>query len=306
MFKSKQLKFLYVILSFIAASIAETFAVNDKTEILNLPGVSNSSCYKIAVCDWMILKRQKIGSFELASDLKADGVEMDMGALGQRDSFDNKLRQPHFQTLFRQKAAEYQLEVPSVAMSGFYAQSFVDRKNYKELVEDCIHTMQVMGARVAFLPLGVQCDLNKNPGLRPVLVDRLQVIGKMAVKAGVVIGIETSLDANGEVQLLKEINSPGIKIYYNFQNPLVAGRNIYKELGILGKDRICQIHCTDTDDVTLPNNKRLDMKKVKAILDEMGWCGWLVVERSRDKSDVHNVKKNYGINIEYLKNTFKN
>ena len=78
-----------------------------------------------------------------------------------------------------------------------------------------------------------------------------------------------------------------------------------KELKILGKKRICQIHCTDTDGVTLPFNKRLDMNKVKKTLDKMGWSGWLVVERSRDKEDVRNVRKNYGTNIEYLKKVFQ-
>jgi len=86
---------------------------------------------------------------------------------------------------------------------------------------------------------------------------------------------------------------------------LVSGRNLYKELRILGKDRICQIHCTNTDGETLPNDKKVDMHKVKTVLQEMGWCGWLVVERSRDKNDVHNVKKNYGTNIEYLKRIFQ-
>lgn len=75
--------------------------------------------YKIAVCDWMVLKRQKIGVFELVKGLGADGVELDMGGLGKRDSFDNKLRQSHFQVLFNDKAKEYKLEVPSIAMSGF-------------------------------------------------------------------------------------------------------------------------------------------------------------------------------------------
>lgn len=39
-------------------------------------------------------------------------------------------------------------------MSGFYGQSFLDRANYKELVRDCLDAMKVMGAKVAFLPLG--------------------------------------------------------------------------------------------------------------------------------------------------------
>ena len=46
--------------------------------------------YKIAVCDWMILKRQKIGSFQLVHELNGDGVELDMGGLGKREMFDLK------------------------------------------------------------------------------------------------------------------------------------------------------------------------------------------------------------------------
>ena len=69
--------------------------------------------YKIAVCDWMILKRQKLGSFQLVHELNGDGVELDMGGLGKREMFDNKLRESHFQQLFRETARKFQLEVPS-------------------------------------------------------------------------------------------------------------------------------------------------------------------------------------------------
>lgn len=261
--------------------------------------------YKIAVCDWMILKRQKLGAFELTRTIGADGLELDMGGLGKRDSFDNKLREPHFQQLFKEKAAEYDVALSSIAMSGFYAQSLVNRANYVDLIQDCLQTMKVMGAKVAFLPLGTEGDLIKKPEIRPEMVRRLKVIGDMAAKEGLIIGIETALDAKGEVALLREINSPGIKIYFNFQNPLEAGRDLYKELRTLGKDRICQIHCTDTDGVTLPHNTRLDMVKVKQVLDDMGWSGWLVVERSRDANDVRNVKGNFSTNVAYLKGIFQ-
>lgn len=260
--------------------------------------------YKISVCDWMILKRQKIGEFQLAHEIGCDGIEVDMGGLGKRDTFDNKLRYPHFQKLFREKAQEFDVEISSIAMSGFYGQSFVERDNYVDLVQDCLNTMEAMGVKIAFLPLGV-CNLTKNPELRPELVKRMKVVGDMAACKGMVIGIETSLDAKGELELLKEINSEGIKIYFKFQNALDAGRDVCSELEILGKENICQIHCTDTDGVTLPDNTRLDLKKVKQTLDRMGWSGWLVMERSRDKNDVHNVKKNYGTNARYLKSIFQ-
>ena len=262
--------------------------------------------YKIAVCDWMILKRQKIGSFKLVHELNGDGVELDMGSLGKRETFDNKLRDPHFQQLFRETAREFQLEVPSIAMSGFYGQSFLERANYEELVRECLNAMKVMDAKVAFLPLGgIKAGWEGEPALRAEVVKRLKKVGDMAAAEGLVIGIETQLDAKGDVKLLKEIESFGIKIYFKFQNALENGRDLCKELKILGKKRICQIHCTDTDGVTLRFNERLDMNKVKKTLDKMGWSGWLVVERSRDKDDVHNVRKNYGTNIEYLKEVFQ-
>ena len=261
--------------------------------------------YKVSVCDWMILKRQKIGEFALARELGCDGIEVDMGGLGKRDTFDNKLRYLHFQKLFKEKAKENNIEISSIAMSGFYGQSFVERSNYVELVQDCLNTMKAMNVKTAFLPLGV-CNLTKNPDLRPELVRRMKVVGDMAAAEGLVIGIETSLDAKGDVELLKEINSKGIKIYFKFQNALEAGRDVCRELEILGKENLCElIHCTDTDGVTIEHNTRLDMKKVKVTLDRMGWSGWLVMERSRDKNDVHNVKKNYGTNAAYLKTIFQ-
>ena len=190
-------------------------------------------------------------------------------------------------------------------MTGFYAQSFATRPTYQRMIQDCFDTMQAMGVKVAFLPLGVQGDLVKNPELRPAIVERLKVVGQMAKKAGVTVGIETALDARGEVELLKEIGSKHIQIYFNFSNPLKSGRDLYDELRILGRKRICQIHCTDDDGVWLQNNTRLDMPKVKQVLDDMGWKGWLVIERSRDASDPRNVKKNFGANTTYMKSVFQ-
>ncbi|MDF7816411.1 TIM barrel protein [Runella sp. MFBS21] len=266
---------------------------------------SQEGGYKIAVVDLMILKRQKLGAFQLTKDIGADGLEIDMGGLGNRETFDNQLSIPEIRQQFLNKAKELNLEICSLAMTGFYAQSFATRPTYERMVQDCIDTMKAMNVKIAFLPLGVQGDLVKNPELRPAIVQRLKVVGKMAQKAGVIIGIETSLDAQGEVALLKEIGSKHIQIYFNFSNPLKAGRDLVNELKILGKRRICQIHCTDEDGVWLEHNTRLDLQKVKQTLDEIKWTGWLVIERSRDAKEPHNVKKNFEANTTYLKSIFQ-
>ncbi|PHN02436.1 sugar phosphate isomerase/epimerase family protein [Flavilitoribacter nigricans] len=265
----------------------------------------HTSDYKIAVCDWMILKRQKLGAFDRTAEIGADGLELDMGGLGNRPTFDNKLLDPIQRRQFIDAAERTGLEIASIAMSGFYAQNFAEREGIERIMDDCINTMQLLGVQVAFLPLGVQGDLVKFPEKRAAVVERLQLFGKKAEAAGVVIGIETALPASEEVELLEEIGSDAIKIYFNFQNPLEAGRDLYEELKTLGRDRICQIHCTDTDGVLLEHNTRIDMERVKKVLDELQWSGWLVIERSRDKDQVRNVVGNFGANTRYLRSVFQ-
>lgn len=261
--------------------------------------------YKVSVVDVMILKRQKLSALPLAKEIGADGLELDMGSLGQRETFDSQLANDETRAQFIAKAKELGLEFSSIGMAGLYQQSFATRPTYARMVGDAIDTAKAMGAKVVFLPLGVGGDLVKNPELRPQIVERLKEVGAMAEMAGVVIGIETALDAKGEVALLEDVGSPAVKIYFNFSNPLKKGRDLNAELKILGKDRICAIHATDEDDVWLENNKRLDMKAVKATLDEMGWSGWLVVERSRDQTRPTDVKWNFTANVKYLKSVFQ-
>ena len=263
--------------------------------------------YRVAACDWMMLKRQKLGEFQLAKDIGADGVEVDMGPLGKRVLFDNKLREPEFQQKFRRTADSLGIQVPSIAMSGFFAQSFLKRDNYKDLMMDCLQTMDVMGARVAFLPLGGSGHEWKQAGeARQEMVRRLHEVGEMALKEGKVIAIRTQLDARANLSLLKEVDSKGIKIYYNLQDAVDQGLCPSKELKTLGAENIAQIHASLTDSVTLDKDPRIDLRKVKKTLDKMKWTGWLVVERSRNAKDVRNVRGNFGTNVAYLKEIFQN
>lgn len=253
----------------------------------------------------MILKRQKPGAFPLAHEIGADGVEVDMGGLGDRETFDNQLARPEVRDQFLAAARAHRLEICSLAMTGFFAQSFAERPTVPRMIRDCVDTLTALDVKVAFLPLGVKGDLQKHPELRPAIVERLRMAGQMAADAGVVIGVETSLSAADEVTLLQEIGSPGIKIYFNFANAVKHGRDLCAELRTLGRERLCQIHCTNEDGVWLQHDPQIDLPRVKQTLDELGWRGWLVAERSRDAADPRNVKRNFGANVAYLKRVFQ-
>ena len=261
--------------------------------------------YKVAVCDWMILKRQKLSAFDRATKIGCDGLEVDLGGLGKRPTFDNKLIDAVWRKTFKDESDSTGIEISSIAMSGFYAQNFAEREGLERIVDDAINTAELMGVKTIFLPLGVQGDLNQHPERRLALVERLRMAGKKAEAAGVVIGIETAFDAQKEVEFLDEIGVSAVKSYFNFANAVQEKRDICEELKILGKERIAMIHASGKDSVWLENDPHIDVPKIKETLDEMGWSGWLVIERSRDASQVRNVVANYGANSAYLKKIFQ-
>ena len=66
-----------------------------------------------------------------------------------------------------------------------------------------------------------------------------------------------------------------------------------------------QIHASNKDGHWLQNDPQVDLGKIKATLDDMGWSGWLVIERSRDAARATDVKYNFTANAAYLKKVFQ-
>ncbi len=263
----------------------------------------------VSCCDWMMLKRQKLGAITLSKDIHADGLEMDMGPLGKRVLFENKFRiNPADVTKFKHTADSLDIKISSIAMSGFFAQSFLRRENYKDLIEDCLNTMELFGAKNAFLPLGGsgrEWQTGKGEAYET-LCKRLHEVGEMAAKRGLVIGVRTAMPAKFGIKMLKKVNSKGVKIYYNVQDACDNGWNIAKELKQLGKERIAQIHVSNTDSVTLRHDPEVNLPEIVTVLNKIGYRGWLTVERSRNAKDVRNVRGNYGDNVAYIKEVLAN
>lgn len=262
--------------------------------------------YQVGVCDWMVLKRQKLGEFGLAKQLGCDGVELDMGSLGKREAFENQLREPEQAARFRHTADSLGIKVGAVAMSGFYAQDLTQKDTYMALAADCFDTMDKMGdVRVAFLPLGGSGnEWPTDKAKRKIIVQRLHEMGEAAKARGKRIGLGTNFDAKGNLKLLKEIKSDGIGIFYSFQAAIENGADICQDLKRLGAKNICAIHASNTDRVWLRDDSLVNMPAIKQTLDAMGWSGWLFVERSRNVKMVRDVKMNYGNNVRYLKEIF--
>jgi sugar phosphate isomerase/epimerase len=257
--------------------------------------------YKISAADWMMLKRQTPGALDRAKECGLDGVEVDMGPLGKRPDFENKLTEDSFRNDYLKKAHDNGLEISSLAMSAFYGQAFGKHEKATQFASTWIDLMPKVGTKVGFLPI-IGID---NDDVRAKTVEDLKSAAPLAEKARVILGINTSLDSAGNKNLLDDIGSPAIRIAYNCGEAIDANRDVYRELKDLGRDRIAEIIPTLSDGVLLKDDTRLDVPRLKSLLDEMNWSGWLVLQRSRDKNRARDVKYNFSANAAYLKSIFQ-
>ena len=259
--------------------------------------------YRVGGCDWIMLKRQKVGGVKLAAELGLDGLEVDMGGLGDRPRFDNQLRNPDVRMQYFDACREHGIEICSIAASAFYAQSYADHPAADACTEDWIETMVLMNVRVGFLPMGVRADVKNDAATRRKVVNRLRRYAPAAEQAGVVLGVETPLSSEEYLRFFEEVGSPAVQVYYDCAGRLDAGADIYAELRQLGQaGRLCQIHSTDKDGKLLKDS-RIDLRQLKAALDDIGYRGWLVLERSRVSGKT--MKQDFAANAALLKSVFQ-
>jgi L-ribulose-5-phosphate 3-epimerase len=263
-----------------------------------------SQRYKISAADWMILKRQKLGALQLGKDIGLDGVEIDMGPLGARPTIENHLVEDAFRQSYLDKAKELNLEFSSLAMSCFYGQPFQDHPKAEEFAATWIDLMPKLGTKVGFLPINKKKETSDEEAKKRI-VSVFKKIAPSAEKAGVILGLNTSYDSAGNKALLDAIGSPAVRIAYNIGEASDAKRDFYAELKDLGKDRIAEIIPTLSDGKHLKEDERIDVPKLKSILDDIGWSGWLVLQRSRTSGKAAKVQENFSANCAYLKSIFQ-
>src|SRR2546426_260505 len=119
------------------------------------PAADAKPRYRVAACDWMMVKRQKLGALPLAKECGLDGLEVDMGSLGDGSDIRNELRKPEIRRQYLDTARDLGIEICSLAMSAFYAQSYAEHPRAEVSTAEWIDLMPKLGVTVGFLPLGV-------------------------------------------------------------------------------------------------------------------------------------------------------
>ena len=129
------------------------------------------------------------------------------------------------------------------------------------------------------------------------VVGVLKEIAPKAEKQGMTIGLENYLSAADNMKLIKRIGSPAVKVYYDVGNSTDKGRDVLKEIPLLGK-RICEFHFKDAG--FMLGQGRIDFKKVRKALDKIEYSGWIQIEAAAP----HGLKQDYPAHYKFLRGIY--
>jgi sugar phosphate isomerase/epimerase len=129
------------------------------------------------------------------------------------------------------------------------------------------------------------------------LVEVLKTAAEAAQKHGITIGVESYLSAADNLKLLDRVGSPAVKVYYDVGNSTDKGRDVLKEIPILGK-QICQLHFKDGG--SMLGQGRIDFKKVRKALDQIEYSGWIQIEAAAP----HGLYQDYATDYKYLREIY--
>jgi L-ribulose-5-phosphate 3-epimerase len=250
--------------------------------------------FKIGVCDWTIGKKANPESFKVAKQIGLDGVQVDFGSGEKRlPLFDMEL-----QDNMLEEARKYKVEIASLAMGVLNSVPYKSDMRAERWVRQGIGVAEAMGVKVILLAFFDKGDLQNDPQGVNKVVQRLRQVSEDAEIAGVTLGIESWLSAEQHIDIIEQVSSPAVKVYYDVANSHKAGYDIYKEIRQLGP-LICQFHAKDYDD--LYGKGSIDFEEVRRAIDDIDYRGWLVMEGTKMPLGV---EESCRYDAEYLRRIF--
>jgi len=116
------------------------------------------------------------------------------------------------------------------------------------------------------------------------VVETLQQTVTRARDAGVILGLENTITASQNLQIIERVGSEWLQVYYDLGNSTGNRYDVANELRLIGNDRLCEVHLKDWNTPLLGSEDGMvDMPAAAAALSDIGYDKWLVLETSGRK-----------------------
>ena len=263
---------------------------------------SFSDGFKIGICDWSLGRMTELSAPEVAKQLEADGVQVDFG---MADDDLPLLHKPGLQKEYLELIKKHNIEIASFGMVALGWAPYKSDPRWEQWLGEGIDASKAMGVEIILVPFFGEGDLAVDAEGRAIVVRKLKRLAPKAERKGVVLGLESWMSAEQNLEIIERVGSAAVKVYYDVGNSRKRGYDIYEEIGVLGK-RICQFHVKDYSSEILGKGE-IDFRRVREVIDEIGYRGWIVFESTKwepDKAVSAEEEAVFRKNIVYLRGIF--
>ncbi len=256
---------------------------------------------RIGMCDWNLGKPCDPELISLARQARLGGIQVSVGTAPDRMPLRDKSVRQKYLDLGRR----YGITFSSVAAGSILNQIPLKSEPQSAVyVIDALEAAAALGAKnilIAFFgngelrlqdSTGQPRNLSKegfasyelDPQAVTRVVEALRQIAPRAAAAGVVMGLENTLTAAQNLEIIERIGSPMVQVYYDVGNSTHYGYSVPTELRLLGAARICEIHLKDWKVPLLgTGGGEVDFPAAAAACREIGYDKWYVLETSGRK-----------------------
>ena len=229
-------------------------------------------------------------TFSKVKEIDFDGVEICTGADYREHWLWSESGVDEIKTI----SEKVGIETPALSPGGFTSYTFAhpDDEARSEGIAMLLHLSAVcpkLGAKVILVPFFGNGKIEKEHMTAPRFIDGLKIAAETAEKYNVLLALESTLNADDHQQILDQVPSPAVGVYYDMGNATGLGHDAAKEIYQLGK-AIVQMHIKDTGG-NHASEGEVDFPAVIEATHAIGYNGWLVLETpSKDDSIASAVK----------------
>ncbi len=264
--------------------------------VAGLLAAGERRAFRIGACDWSLGQRQQVGALALARRIGLDGVEVSFDGGPKSD-----LRQEAVRREYLTASKTHGVQICSLAMGVLNRVPYATDLRAEQWVEESIDVLVQLRVGLILLPFFFRGEIKGDAKLQDSVVRRLKKVAPRAEKAGVVLALETALNADDHLRILDAVGSPAVKVYYDVSNMLRRGYDIYREIPRLAS-RIGRVHMKEKG--CLLGQGAVDFPRVREVLEKIGYRDWLVIEEATVKG--RPVADCYRHNLNYLRAMYPN
>jgi sugar phosphate isomerase/epimerase len=251
----------------------------------------------IGMCDWNLGEMCDPEAIPRAQEAGLDGIQVSLG----RNPDDIVLRDPAVRARYRELGRQHDIAFNSIALGLLNGNPLAEQPRAAVWVIDAIEAAVALGASNVLMAFFGNGDLRfrddngdfvnePEDGFSVYrlddanvtnVVEALRQIMPRAEDAGIILGLENTITAQQNLEIMGRVGSESLWVYYDVGNSTGNGYDVPGELRMLGNDRICEVHLKDWNTPLLGSaDGMVDMPAVAEALDDIEYDKWLVLETS--------------------------